>query len=826
MKQSISLLSILATFAFSTIAGTTAFAAPLNDDLTLTTVQPAELTGSALPSELRDYVGDGHGDYINGKISGGYYVAEFVSMDTLQNTRVSKRNNIENLLSASDKAGPRAHNTILDNKFDQEASAFDMNREFIKAARRSKQISSTYSMDAYVSHSDGSVEWFMDGMLKRVDNQKTVNELGQVSTRNLYNFTYKRGMMTGYEADETDSLGNKKHIKTSYNYTDDSIWYADATTNAIKHYTEWTQEETDLATGRTTSVHWQANKYDGRFLTDYTQTVTDSEYGTQITHQYDITYWDNQHKKSYTEEGLSYHDPAKLKSGVKYDYKIERDLISYTETDQVKSYSETRWDINPLMAKDGDDGIEWSDDLTQWVKTESTVSISYANMKFFDRDVSESARILSQNVISKTSNPDGSWRTENTTTEYGYNGATGKLSSMKTYSTAEGANPDWIEYTDKSGNQLKTRTSADGAKEYYYADPDTNKEVIVAEDDVTKTEKAGAGYKENTTTTYAIYNDDTPLPEATTSVIEMYEADSTAVAHVTTRDISYTNELIDRSENGLNNKHYRTTASTENRETWSKILDPDKKYLTTRITTTTNTFDDKGLLKDVSGSATETGWEYSASTGFCRQYKSTAAMEYEVVLGKALLKDTKETWTYIKSDSSESTSPDTSKKTSSKDTKETRTYIKSDSSKSASSDTSKKIDFGSYTDSASLMSKAWEYYNNKDYDNAAEFARELINRYENKAEEQQKSLEAYAASGKESDYWALNDVGTAYYVLGQIYKHQADKETDAGKKDGLIDKAKENLNIVINTLGFAQCWDTKGWYWKVAEGASKLLNTL
>jgi len=260
MKRLLSLLSILTALAYSAIAGAAAFAAQQSDDLTLTSVQPAELTGSALPSELRDYVGDGHGDYINGKISGGYYVADFVSMDTLQNTRVSKRNNIEDLLSASDKASPRAQNTIIDNKFDQEASAFEMNKEFNKVARRSKQISATYSMDAYVSHSDGSVEWFMDGMLKKVDNQKSVNELGQISTKNLYNFTYRRGMMTGYEADETDSLGNKKHIKTSYTYTDDSIWYGDETSNAIKHYSEWTQEETELATGRTTTVHWQANK--------------------------------------------------------------------------------------------------------------------------------------------------------------------------------------------------------------------------------------------------------------------------------------------------------------------------------------------------------------------------------------------------------------------------------------------------------------------------------------------------------------------------------------------------------------------------------------
>jgi tetratricopeptide (TPR) repeat protein len=451
------------------------------------------------------------------------------------------------------------------------------------------------------------------------------------------------------------------------------------------------------------------------------------------------------------------------------------------------------------MAKDEDDGgIAWSDDLTQWVKTESTVSISYADMKFFDRDVSESARILSQAVVSKTTNPDGSWRTESTTTEYGYNGPTGKLSSMKTYSTANGLNPNWFEYTDKSGNLLTVRTTSSGTREYYYVDSTTNKEVIIDAADVTTTEKTGTGYKESSTTTYAIYNNDTPLPEATTSVTETYGTDNTTVAYVTTRNVSYTNELIDRSKNGLNNKNYRTTTSTETRETWSKILDPDRKYLTARTTTTTNTFDDNGFLEGVSGSATETGWNYSASAGFSKQYDSTATMEYEVVLGKALLKDTKETRTYRKSGSSESTSPDTSKK----------------------------IDFSSYTDSAALMSKAWEYYNSGDYENAIAFIKELISRYEDEAEEQQESLEDYAASGKESDYWALNDVGTAYYVLGQIYKQQADEETDADKKDDLLDKAKENFNIVIDTLGFAQCWDTNGWYWKVAEGATKLLKTL
>ncbi|HOU35799.1 MAG TPA: tetratricopeptide repeat protein [Candidatus Omnitrophota bacterium] len=126
-----------------------------------------------------------------------------------------------------------------------------------------------------------------------------------------------------------------------------------------------------------------------------------------------------------------------------------------------------------------------------------------------------------------------------------------------------------------------------------------------------------------------------------------------------------------------------------------------------------------------------------------------------------------------------------------------------------------KIEMISCTSSEALMKKAWDYYNDKDYAAAKAFAQECIDRYGEEALKQQASLKDFAPKGQESKYWALNDVATAYFILGEIYSKQKNYE-----------KAKEAYRTIINKFGFAQCWDPQGWYWKVADAAKKALKEL
>jgi hypothetical protein len=88
------------------------------------------------------------------------------------------------------------------------------------------------------------------------------------------------------------------------------------------------------------------------------------------------------------------------------------------------------------------------------------------------------------------------------------------------------------------------------------------------------------------------------------------------------------------------------------------------------------------------------------------------------------------------------------------------------------------------------------------------FVKKNFELYEGEAKKQQASLTDFAPKDKAFDYWALNDVGTSYFILGESLMNQ--------KK---YPEAKAAFQRVINDFGYAQCWDPKGWFWQVAKGS-------
>jgi len=124
------------------------------------------------------------------------------------------------------------------------------------------------------------------------------------------------------------------------------------------------------------------------------------------------------------------------------------------------------------------------------------------------------------------------------------------------------------------------------------------------------------------------------------------------------------------------------------------------------------------------------------------------------------------------------------------------------------------IDFGDFS-SETLATKAWKALEAADYAAVEAYTKKCISLYESQALEQQASLTEFAPKEKAFNYWALNDVATSYFILGQAYLAQ-----------GKVKEAKEAFRTVIDKLSYAQCWDTKGWFWKVAEGASDKLSTI
>ena len=109
-----------------------------------------------------------------------------------------------------------------------------------------------------------------------------------------------------------------------------------------------------------------------------------------------------------------------------------------------------------------------------------------------------------------------------------------------------------------------------------------------------------------------------------------------------------------------------------------------------------------------------------------------------------------------------------------------------------------------------LTVSAWEELAKKDYDGVFAYARKCLETYEADAKTMAGSMRTFAGIGKEDDYSLVNDVATAHYIMGE-----------ADMKLNRIADAENEFSYIIATYPYAQCWDPKGWFWKVADISRK-----
>ena len=126
------------------------------------------------------------------------------------------------------------------------------------------------------------------------------------------------------------------------------------------------------------------------------------------------------------------------------------------------------------------------------------------------------------------------------------------------------------------------------------------------------------------------------------------------------------------------------------------------------------------------------------------------------------------------------------------------------------------FDFGDNT-SSFLTAQAWKALNASEFDAVVVYADKVVELYKDQAKTMQESMTEYAWESKEDIFskWALNDVGTVYFIKGE-----------ALKKAGQPKLAKKAYKELVEHFYFAQCWDANGWFWKPAEAAQKSLDEL
>lgn len=124
------------------------------------------------------------------------------------------------------------------------------------------------------------------------------------------------------------------------------------------------------------------------------------------------------------------------------------------------------------------------------------------------------------------------------------------------------------------------------------------------------------------------------------------------------------------------------------------------------------------------------------------------------------------------------------------------------------------LDYGDST-SVTLMSKAWGALDEGQYEDAVKYTERCAELYEEEATKMQASLSGFPSSVVVNEYWALNDVGTCYFIRGEAL-------TKLGRRT----EALAAYKVVRDEFSYSQAWDPKGWYWSpplVAKGKIDLL---
>ncbi len=123
-------------------------------------------------------------------------------------------------------------------------------------------------------------------------------------------------------------------------------------------------------------------------------------------------------------------------------------------------------------------------------------------------------------------------------------------------------------------------------------------------------------------------------------------------------------------------------------------------------------------------------------------------------------------------------------------------------------------DFGNYT-TETLTIKAWKSWDREDYRGVELYANKCIELWAARAREMQKKMQGFARGSFIPYYWAVNDIGTCHFILAMTYQKQKQ-----------FAKAHQMYQTVIDDFAYAQCWDPRGHYWKVAEVSQERLDEL
>ena len=579
-------------------------------------VLPSAALGQDYPA---GYLGPGYRDYINNRIRDGYHINIFTALENRQKEQIYRRNMIEEVISHSYQANIDSANEIFKSYNLRAENTQMITQTVAQDITRTKQVAAAQTGFKFVTHSDGKTIYFQDGLPSSIINERVVDEFGNVSLRNTWNMQYNdRRLLTGYEASSTDELGNVSHMSAyGIKYSADSVFYGGQGVSANKNEVERYTKEVDSA-GNVRLTHWQALSYDGKLLRAFHQETEDSVYGASSFTRQNISYEDGNYRRvnSYAEEGIG-------TDGL--EYSLKRDNITYNHKHLVAGYQEER------VTTEYDGGK---------IYTSIDAQFKYLDVPHqFGLDVEEPDpdKLLESIFTTTTKNPDGSERSETTTTSYNYD-ANQQLIGASGSSVFTGQIQDWWDYKDTQGHILARTEDELGDVLYVYIDPLTQEKTIVPEDEVIKTLKNGDKYSGISQIQFEIAFGK-PMTSQVDSITSFYHSQSLDLLRTEESTLTFNNGLVNNLRRALDSHEHKKTTSSAfvdiDGNPQKHVKDIDTIYI----------YAANGNLIDAFGEGQGWGYELTQEKGWMN-YDSTVSVDYEVILGKEKQKKFEETKNY------------------------------------------------------------------------------------------------------------------------------------------------------------------------------------
>jgi len=227
----------------------------------------------------------------------GYESEELNKRIRKQKGEIKHRKEIEDALKKKEQEPPQREidRALIKELIHRNEAVDEINREILRARSKRFKIVGERAELNYVQYDDGKRVYYKDGLISRIENERIIDPLGNVTIKNTSNMTYnQKRLLESYHAETIDPEANVTITDWSGGtYTDASVSYAGGETEAEKLLIGYREVVTTPQGSTYTRIWSDAQFNQDRQLVSYREEIIDMQGNKTITNWSEGTYQDD-----------------------------------------------------------------------------------------------------------------------------------------------------------------------------------------------------------------------------------------------------------------------------------------------------------------------------------------------------------------------------------------------------------------------------------------------------------------------------------------------------------------------------------------------------